>query len=122
MKFLVDANLSPVVADELRRGDYVAAHVADLGLLTADDETIFDRAADGGYTIVTADTDFATMLAMRRTSSPSVVLLRHVAELTLDVHAALLLANLPAVVEDLKRGAIVSLSPTRLAVRLLPIA
>lgn len=44
-----------------------------------------------------------------------------VAELGPDDHATLLVANLPSVVEDLERGAIVSLSPTRLAVRDLPL-
>lgn len=36
-------------------------------------------------------------------------------------HTALLVANLSAVAEDLRRGAIVSLSPSRLAVRDIPI-
>jgi hypothetical protein len=50
-----------------------------------------------------------------------VVLLRHITELPRAQQAALLVANLPAVIEDLDDGAIVSLSPTRLAVRSLPI-
>ena len=50
------------------------------------------------------------------------MLLRHVAELSWPEHQALLLANLPSVLEDLQAGAVVSLSPTRLAVRRLPIA
>lgn len=58
---------------------------------------------------------------MRRATSPSVVHLRHVAELAPNVHLALLRANLPPILEDLDRGAIVSLSPTRMAVRDLPI-
>ena len=60
------------------------------------------------------------LLALRRATSPSVVQLRHVAELPPDVHLALLIANMPAIAEDLYRGAIVSLSPTRLAIRGLP--
>ncbi len=62
------------------------------------------------------------MLALRRATSPSVVLLRRVAELSPDEHVRLLLANLTSVTEDLERGVIVSLSPTRLAVRDLPIS
>lgn len=49
------------------------------------------------------------------------MLLRHVAELPWHEHAALLVANLPAVLNDLGEGAVVALSPTRLAVRRLPI-
>ncbi|WP_219416742.1 hypothetical protein [Pseudonocardia nigra] len=62
------------------------------------------------------------LLALRRTASPSVVLLRHVNELPREAQSALLIANLPTVLDDLGCGAIVSLSPTRMAVRRLPIA
>lgn len=70
---------------------------------------------------MTADSDFGALLAMRRSTSPSVVHLRHVAELVAEEHVTLLVANLPQIADDLVRGAIVSLSPTRLAVRDLPI-
>jgi len=121
MKLLVDANLSPRVAVALRSSGLEAVHVVDLDLLTATDDEIFDRAADEGFVVVTADSDFGILLAMRRSTSPSVVHLRHVAELLTDAHVALLVANLPQVAEDLERGAIVSMSPTRLAVRDLPL-
>lgn len=71
--------------------------------------------------MVTSDSDFPMLLALSGASMPSVVLLRGVAELAPDAHAALLLANLPVVREDLERGAIVSLSPDRIRVRDLPI-
>jgi hypothetical protein len=61
------------------------------------------------------------LLARRRASSPSVVHLRNIAELLPETHVALLAANLAAIAEDLDRGAIASLSPTRLAVRDLPL-
>jgi predicted nuclease of predicted toxin-antitoxin system len=95
--------------------------VVDLGLLTATDEEIFDRAAKDSLTVVTADSDFGMMLAMRRATSPSVVHLRHVAELSPDEHSALLAANLRTIEDDLDRGAIASLSTVRLAIRDLPI-
>ncbi|MCA1694536.1 MAG: hypothetical protein LC749_07300 [Actinobacteria bacterium] len=52
---------------------------------------------------------------------PSVILLRRVSELSPDEHAQLLVSNLPALIEDLDRGVVVSLSPNRLAIRDLPI-
>lgn len=121
MKLLVDANLSPRIATALRNGGYNADHVADLGLATASDPTIFDRAEADGYVVVTADTDFPTLAALRRATSPSVVLLRGVSELSPAEHAQLLLDNLPAVHPDLDAGAVVSLSPTYMRVRDLPI-
>ena len=71
MKLLIDANLSPRVATALRVAGHTAVHVADIGLLDASDSEIFDRAAEDGYVV---------------TQSPSVVHLRHVAELTYEVH------------------------------------
>jgi hypothetical protein len=56
------------------------------------------------------------MLALRRASAPSVVHLRHINELTWQNQAALLTTNLPMVLGYLDDGAIVSLSPTRMAV------
>jgi predicted nuclease of predicted toxin-antitoxin system len=93
----------------------------DLEMLAATDEQILARAESDGSTIITADTDFPMMLALRAARQPSVVLLRQIAELPRLNQAALLTANLPSVLDDLERGAIVSLSPTRLAVRALPV-
>lgn len=72
--------------------------------------------------MITADSDFSMLLASRGTARPSVIHLRQVAELSWRVHGDLLIANLPAVLDDLEHGAVVSLSPTRLAIRRLPIA
>jgi predicted nuclease of predicted toxin-antitoxin system len=71
--------------------------------------------------VVTADSDFAMLLATRRAETPSVVLLRDVADRLPAAHAQLLIDNLAAVEDVLAGGAIVSLSPTRLRVRELPI-
>lgn len=117
---MLDANLSPRVAVSLRDAGFDVVHVADLGLTTASDEMIFDRAVHDGL-VVTPDSDFGTVLEMRRSKSPSVAHLRGVAESTFDVHAGLLEANLSKMADDLEGGAIVSLSPNRLAVRQLPI-
>jgi predicted nuclease of predicted toxin-antitoxin system len=88
----------------LAEAGYDATHVAEVGLLMASDADIFDAAVDGGYVVVTADSDFGALLAMRRAVSPSVIHLRHVAEVRPDDHAALLIANLPAIVDDLARA------------------
>lgn len=121
MRLLLDANLSPKLLGPLRNAGHDTTHVAEVGLLTATDPEIFDHAVGNGFAVVTADSDFPMLLALRRAESPSVIHLRHVAELGPDDHAQLLLANLPTVTDDLERGAIVSMSPTRLAIRDLPI-
>ena len=121
MRFLLDANLSPKLVTALTAAGHASRHVDEIGLLRASDVTIFDRAAMDGDVLITADSDFTNLLAARGSSAPSVVLLRHVAELPWREHEALLIANLPAVLVDLQEGAVVSLSPTRSAVRRLPI-
>ncbi|WP_026533770.1 DUF5615 family PIN-like protein [Arthrobacter sp. H14] len=121
MRLLLDANLSPKLVEPLTTVGYESIHVADVGLLRSSDDAIFEYAANEGYVVITADSDFPMMLALRHTSRPSVVLLRHITELPRHRQGELLAENLPLVEEDLHKGAIVSLSPTRLAVRDLPV-
>ena len=121
MRLLIDANLSPRVAEGLRSAGYDAGHVADLDMVTATDEQIFDRAVADDLVVVTADSDFGKLLALRRASNPSVIHVRGVAELAPEVHLDLLVRNLPTIAGDLRRCVIASLSPARLALRDLPL-
>jgi predicted nuclease of predicted toxin-antitoxin system len=121
LRFLVDANLSPRVAARLRTAGHDVTHVADEGLLTADDQTILAHASGTGRTVISADADFATLIAVGRRSEPSLVLLRSAVRLTPEEQANLILANLDAVATDLGSGAVVSIGRGHLRVRLLPV-
>jgi predicted nuclease of predicted toxin-antitoxin system len=121
MRFLVDNALSPILAHQLCAAGHDAVHVRDYGLQTADDETIFDRGAAEERIVVSADTDFGTLLALREAKKPSVILFRKAFPRRPDAQAALLAANLHNVADELERGAVIVLDGTRMRVRTLPI-
>lgn len=121
MKFLVDNPLSPRVAELLREAGHDVVHVRDRGLQETDDEELFDLAAAEGRTVVSADTDFGALLALRGQMRPSVILFRRGTPRRPDLQAALLIANLLVIESELERGAIVAFYDTRIRIRRLPI-
>ena len=121
MKFPVDNALSLVMAEGLRRAGHDAIHVRDYRLQESEDEVIFDRAAREERIIISADTDFGTLLALRREKTPSVILLRRMVPRRPESQVSFLLSNLNEIAESLERGAVVVIEETRLRVRPLPI-
>lgn len=121
MKFLVDNALSPRLAERLRKAGHDAVHVRALGIQASSDEEIFDRAARDDRIIVSADTDFATLLALRRSHRPSVILFRHMKGRHSAHLAMWLLNHLEPVADDLLAGAVIVFEPQRIRVRRLPI-
>ncbi len=58
MKFVIDAQLLPALAQRLRAAGHVETHVEDLALRNADDEAIREYAIRNGCVLVTKDRDF----------------------------------------------------------------
>jgi predicted nuclease of predicted toxin-antitoxin system len=121
MKFLVDKNISFRICALLAAAGHDALHVDELGLGAAPDVDVLGRAADEGRVVVSADTDFGTLLAASRASRPSVVLTREISTMASPELAALLLANLAAIEDALIQGAIVAFGRRTIRVRNLPL-
>jgi predicted nuclease of predicted toxin-antitoxin system len=87
----------------------------------APDVDVFTRAAIEDRVIVSADTDFGTLLALRQEAKPSVILLRLGSQRRPTEQVALLLKNLPAIEQPLRDGSIVTFKGAMLRIRTLPI-
>ena len=120
MKFLVDANLSPRVAELLTLAGHDAVAVRDIGLGAATDEDILEHAATDGRILISHDSDFGALLAFRRLSRPSLILIRSSDPLSPEQHAALVLGNLSTIADELTAGAIVVFARGHLRTRRLP--
>jgi predicted nuclease of predicted toxin-antitoxin system len=117
----MDNALSPALAVLLAEASHDAIHVRSIGLQHAQDIEIFDRAAADDRIVVSADTDFGTLLAARAVRKPSVIQFRGPGSRKPDALARTLLSNLPQLADALESGSIVTMEPSRVRVRALPI-
>lgn len=72
MKFLIDNAVWPDVAVLLRTSGHDAVHVLDRGIGDADDQRLIRLAVAEGRVIISADTDFGTLLILQKMRSATV--------------------------------------------------
>jgi predicted nuclease of predicted toxin-antitoxin system len=120
VRLVVDANLSPNVAQRLTAAGHDAVHVVDVGLVSAGDEAILACADTNGRVVVSSDTDSRALLVRRALAPPSFVLIRHMDELTPSAEAALLIAATGEAEAELEAGKVVTIARGRIRVRRLP--
>ena len=75
MKLLFDENLSPALVAQLVDAYPDSAHVHDIGLGMTDDLSVWKRAKDNGYCIVSKDSDYYDLSVMHG-HPPKVIWLR----------------------------------------------
>jgi predicted nuclease of predicted toxin-antitoxin system len=119
VRLLLDECIPAQVAELMRAAGHDCVHVYELGLGGEPDEQIMTAADSDERILISADTDFGELLANAPVLAPSVILLRRT-DKTAESLAAVLLANLNQVAEELAAGALVVISDTRIRTRRLP--
>lgn len=120
MKFLLDENQSPAIVGLLAEAGHDAVHVRDLDMKGSPDVAVLAAASAADRVVISADTDFGELLAFSNERGPSIVLLRRQQQRRAHEIAALILANLDDVADDLRAGAIVVIDDDRVRIRSLP--
>jgi len=76
VKLLLDENISPLHARELRTDGYDALAVTEVGLSGGSDEQVLEFAVNDHRVLVTLDADFANILRFPSENTPGLVRLR----------------------------------------------
>ena len=121
MKFLVDINLSPRLADQLGALGHDVVHAWSLGLGSAPDAVLLERARFREQGIGVGRLRLGTILAATRATTPSVLYLRGVSGRRVDDLVARALTALPAIQEALTAGSLVVVEPAIARIRSLPL-
>jgi predicted nuclease of predicted toxin-antitoxin system len=121
MRVLIDNALSPLVAEQLCAAGHDASHVRNYEMQAAPDADVLALAEREQRVIVSADTDFGALLALREKARPSFVLLRRTAGSRPHEQAVLLLDVLSRFESELSAGSVLTVTDDRVRIRSLPI-
>jgi predicted nuclease of predicted toxin-antitoxin system len=119
MKVIVDMNLSPRWALFLHNAGFEAVHWSNLGQAVAKDSEIMAYATAHDFVVLTHDLDFGAILAVTHGKKPSVVQIRS-EELRPDAIGELVIRALRQMRAELEAGALLTIDPSRIRLRLLP--
>jgi len=120
MKLLIDMNLSPRWVDVLTGAGMEATHWSALGAYNASDLEIMAYASANNCVVLTHDLDFGAILAATRGEKPSVVQIRS-DEVSPDVIGKQIVIALRQMASELQEGALLTVDPSRMRLRLLPL-
>lgn len=120
MKLLVDMNLSPRWVSMLVDAGFEAVHWSTVGRNNAPDTEIMAFAKTNGHVVLTHDLGFGAILAATHGDKPSVVQIRS-EDVSPDVIGKVVIVALKQMTAELEEGALLSLDPNRLRLRVLPL-
>jgi predicted nuclease of predicted toxin-antitoxin system len=120
MKLLLDQGLPLSAAALLRDQGIDTLHVGEVGMSEAEDSDIIQRARAEARIVATLDADFHTLLALDTAIAPSVIRIR-IERLRAQALTDLLLVIMAECEEELAQGSAVTVEPSRIRIRRLPL-
>jgi predicted nuclease of predicted toxin-antitoxin system len=120
MRLLVDMNLSPRWVDVLADAGIEAIHWSTLGAYNAPDSGIMAYASANDCVVLTHDLDFGAILAATHGEKPSVVQIRN-EDVSPDAIGKQIVIALRQMTSELQEGALLTVDPNRMRLRLLPL-
>ncbi|PNW38160.1 UNVERIFIED_CONTAM: hypothetical protein BEN50_15810 [Euhalothece sp. KZN 001] len=120
MKLLLDQGLPRSASTLLSAKGIDTIHVGEIGLSSAQDREILEKAGENGYVVVTLDADFHTLLAFTEEVYPSVIRIR-IEGLRAEALTNLLVNTITECEQDLIEGSAVIIEPHRIRLRRLPL-
>ncbi len=120
MKLLGDVGISMSTVRILRQQGHDIVHLREEGLQRLPDSEIMEKARAEGRVVLTFDLDFADLLALGVSTSPSVVIFRLRDETPALVNPRLL-EVLNERTKELEKGALIVVEDSRYRLRRLPI-
>ena len=120
IKILIDMNLPPKwVAIFIAEG-WEAVHWSEIGAIDAQDKVILKWARNNDFIVFTHDLDFGALLAAAGSEGPSVIQVR-TQNITPEATDKLVTDAIHQFMEELVRGALISVNPRRSRARILPL-
>lgn len=120
MKFLADIGISPGAIIFLREQGYDAVHLIEQQLHRLSDTEIIAKARQEERVVLTHDLDFGDLMAANREPLPSIVIFRlpDMRPHNVNKHLQIIVAQYQRLLET---GAILSVTQSRIRVRILPL-
>ncbi|MGB6727154.1 MAG: DUF5615 family PIN-like protein [Terracidiphilus sp.] len=113
-------NLSPEWVSQLTGAGIEAVHWSSLGKASAPDTELMAYARANGYVVLTQYLDFSAILAATNGDKPSVAQIRS-GDLSWNAIGKHVVAALLQAEVDLDEGALLTIDPKRVRLRLLPL-